>query len=96
MMLRKGLPAYGRERRLRKVGTVADGVIVSVAQGNLIVNGMPQWVIRYAFVDDRGRAHEGVSREMSAEEAHPWQPGDRGRVLFDRQNPSDNAWVGGE
>jgi hypothetical protein len=93
VMLRKGLRGYRRERRLRQIGTPTEGVVVAIAQGDLVVNDAAQWVIRYTFADHRGRVHEGVSREMAADEAGRWQAGDKGRVLFDRENPSDSVWV---
>jgi hypothetical protein len=93
-MLRRGLGAFGRERRLRRVGLPAEGAVVAIAQGDLIINGAPQWVIRYTFVDHRGRTQQGVSPEMPDHEAERWRSGDKGRVLFDRENPSDSMWVG--
>jgi hypothetical protein len=94
LFLRSGLRQRDLERRLRRGGTPADATVVSIAQGKFVVNDAPQWVIRYRFADHRGVAHEGASVEMPASEIERWRPGDVGRVLFNRQNPSENLWLG--
>jgi hypothetical protein len=94
LFLRSGLKQRDLERRLRRDGTPADATVTAVAQGKFIVNDAPQWVIRYRFADHRGVLHEGASVELPASDVERWRPGDVGRVLFNRQNPRENLWLG--
>ncbi|MFZ5877659.1 MAG: DUF3592 domain-containing protein [Nitrospirota bacterium] len=80
--------------RLQREGVSADAIVTSVEPTNFLVNRVPQWVIRYRYVDDRGRTHEGTSEYLSPEEAGEWKEDDVGRVHYDRQQPAQNVWSG--
>ncbi len=92
--LRSGLRRRAMERRLREIGVPASATVVAIAQGNVIVNDAPQFVIRYEFEDHRGARQQGVSAELPWSEVERWRAGDAGRVLFNRENPSESLWVG--
>jgi hypothetical protein len=82
-----------RERGLEREGVLTAAVVTALAPGNIRVNGVPQWKLRYRFSDSQGRTHEG-SRTLSAEEAQHWQPGTTGRVRYDARNPRSHVWIG--
>jgi hypothetical protein len=92
--LRSGLRRRAMERRLREKGVPASATVVAIAQGNVIVNDAPQFVIRYEFEDHRGRRHQGASAELPWSEVERWRAGDVGSVLVNRETPSESLWVG--
>ena len=83
-----------REAVLLEHGMLATATVLDVAPGNVRINGVPQWKLRYRFQDSRGRAHEG-SHALSPDEAQDWQPGRTGNVRYDAQNPRSHLWTGG-
>lgn len=82
-----------REAVLLKHGMLATATVLHVAPGNVRINGVPQWTLRFRFHDSRGRAHEG-SCGLSPDEAQEWQPGRTGKVRYDAQNPRSHVWTG--
>jgi len=80
--------------RLQREGASEDATVTGVGPTNFSVNRAPQWVIRYRYVDSRGRIHTGKSEYLSPEEAQEWKEGDVGHVRYDRQRPAQNVWFG--
>ena len=81
-------------RRLVREGTNVDGSVSAVFPGNLWINNVQQWRIRYSFSDMRGKEHSGESDHMPRQQAEAWKAGDRARILYDRERPDLNFWVG--
>lgn len=73
-------------------GVVAEGTLTSVAESNLRIHSVSQWVITYRYQDYRGRTHEGQSGYLSPEEAATWRVGDTGTIRYDRRRPQDSVW----
>lgn len=86
-----------RSRRVRRElllhGAAATATVTEVMPGNLRINGIPQWRLRYRFRDDRGQSHEGKC-DISFDEAQRWQTGAIGRVRYDKRNARANVWTG--
>jgi Protein of unknown function (DUF3592) len=82
-----------RERELDRSGVSAAATVIDVAPGNLRINGVPQWTLRYRFADARGHSHDGQCA-VSAQEAQGWQTGATGRVRYDSRNPRSHHWTG--
>lgn len=82
-----------REIALELHGTLVSATVLDVAPGNLRINGIPQWKLKYRFSDSRGGRHDG-SCSLSPDEAQAWKPGQAGRVRYDSRNPRSHAWVG--
>jgi hypothetical protein len=80
-------------RELVRSGVIAAGTVIDVGPGNLHINGIPQWVLRYRFQDAQGHAHEGKC-VLSQEVAHSWQPGAVGRIRYDARDPRSRVWTG--
>jgi hypothetical protein len=80
-------------RELMRSGAIAAGTVFDVGPGNLRINGIPQWELRYRFQDAQGRAHEGKCA-VSQEAARSWQPGSVGRIRYDARNPRSQVWTG--
>ena len=83
----------GIRRELMRSGAIAAGTVFDVGPGNLRINGIPQWQLRYRFQDSHGRAHEG-KWVLSQEAARRWQPGSVGRIRYDAHNPRSQVWTG--
>lgn len=83
----------GIRRELMRSGAIAAGTVFDVGPGNLRINGIPQWELRYRFQDSQGRAHEGKCT-LSQEAARGWQPGAVGRIRYDANNPRSQVWTG--
>lgn len=83
----------GIRRELVRSGAIAAGTVIDVGPGNLHINGIPQWVLRYRFQDAQGRAHEGKCA-LSQEVARSWQPGAVGRIRYDARDPRSRVWTG--
>lgn len=81
---------------LLREGARADAEVMEVAPANFRINWMPQWTIRYRYRDLAGKDHDGKTPPLAQEEARRWQPGDRGRVRFERDRPHRSAWIGKE
>lgn len=83
-----------RERRLLREGLTAQGTVlaIEIEPGNVAVNGVRQWRVRYRYDDRFGRAHEGTSGSLSAEEACAVAVGDALTVRFDRHHPEESVW----
>jgi len=82
-----------REAALARHGALVAATVLDVAAGNVRINGVWQWKLRYRFNDAHGRAHEG-SYALSPQEAQGWQPGQTGRVRYDAHNPRSHLWMG--
>jgi hypothetical protein len=82
-----------REHDLEATGVSTEATVIALAQGNLRINGIPQWKLRYRFRDFHGGSHEG-SRTLSAQEAESWQEGATGRVRYDSRRPRSHVWIG--
>jgi hypothetical protein len=88
--------AIRRERLRRwllKAGVRAEAAVVDVGPSNLTINGRRQWRLHYSYRDYRNQAHDGRIY-LDAVEAHRWQPGHRGAVMFDPDRPQRAVWVG--
>lgn len=90
----RGLQVLRRVERLERGGREAEAEVLEVAPGSISVNDVPQYVIRYRYVDHRGKTHAGRSAPMPPEEAEAWQAGDRGTVRYDADRPGASVWVG--
>jgi hypothetical protein len=93
LIVGNALRARGTRRRLLESGAIAAGTVIDIAPGNLRINGIPQWELRYSFRDAHGRTHEG-KRVLAHDEAREWQPGAVGRVRYDSRNPRTQVWTG--
>jgi hypothetical protein len=83
----------GVRRALLESGVTAAATIVDVGLGNLRINGVQQWMLRYRFQDSRGTTHDGKV-QVSPDEAQRWQVGGSGRVRYDSRNPRSHVWTG--
>jgi hypothetical protein len=93
LIVGNALRARGTRRRLLGSGAIAAGTVIDIGPGNLRINGIPQWELRYSFRDAHGRTHEG-KRVLAHDEAREWQPGAVGRVRYDSRNPRTQVWTG--
>jgi hypothetical protein len=86
-----------RMRRVRgallQSGATASATVVDVAAGNLRINGVPQFVLRYRFQDSSGKMHDGKV-QLPPVEAQRWSVGAQGRVRYDSRNPRSHVWTG--
>lgn len=82
-------------RRLLASGVAATAVVVDVSPTTFRINGRPQWRLTYEYRDYASQPHRG-SLHVDADDAASWKPGDAGRVMFDPNRPSSNAWMGRE
>lgn len=82
-----------RERGLEQSGVATEATVFGLAPGNLRINGVPQWKLRYRFRDSEGRSREG-SHTMSAREAQSWREGATGRVRYDPSDSRSHVWIG--
>jgi hypothetical protein len=78
---------------LIRSGALATATVVDVSPGNLRINGVPQWRLRYCFQDSRGKGYEG-SCTLSPVDAESWRQGAEGKVRYDARNPRLHVWVG--
>ena len=90
----KGVSGILRELRLETSGTLTEAVVLEVTPTNASLNGVPQWRIRYRYLDHRGREGIGASNLMAPEEAQAWNPGDKAMARFDPRAPKKSVWVG--
>lgn len=81
-----------RERRLLREGMPAQGTVIAVEPGNLAVNNVRQWRVRYRYQDHVGRPQEGASGLLPPEEARAVGVGDALSVRFDREHPGESVW----
>lgn len=82
-----------RVRRVARSGAIALANVVDVRPGRLLINGIPQWEVRYRFRDASGRTHEGKG-SLSPSDAESLKPGAVRRVRYDARNPRANVWTG--
>jgi hypothetical protein len=82
--------------RLFREGIPVQGTVTAVAQSNVNINRVPQWVIKYTYTDHVGQKREGESDYMSPADADAWHEGDTGAVRFDQAHPEISFWVGRE
>ena len=82
-----------RDAELTRSGVLAAATVVEVGPGNLRINGVPQWKLRYRFRDSLGHSHDGLCT-LSASEAQSWKAGAAGRVRYDSRNPRSHVWIG--
>lgn len=90
----KGLRTVVRELGLQRGGATVSATIIDVGPAEVSFNGVPQWRIRYRYLDSRGKPHVGESSLLSPEEARQWKVGDTGQARFDREAPQHSAWIG--
>lgn len=81
-------------RRILRIGTPAEAVVLAVEQTNLSVNRVRQWRLRYRYRDVVGMEHEGKSGYLSPETASSWSQGDTCQVKYDPRRPEKSAWLG--
>lgn len=89
----KALGIRTREKALRRTGGTAEATVTDIGQGNIRINGIPQWTLRYRFQDPSGAPQTG-SCTLTPTEARDWQPGQTGTVRYDLRRPRMNLWVG--
>jgi hypothetical protein len=82
-----------RVRELERSGVLTTGTVVDVTPGNLRINGVVQWKLRYRFRDAHGHTRDG-SITLPPHEAEAWSAGATGRVRYDGVNPRSNVWIG--
>lgn len=82
-----------RARMLERRGTLTSASVIDVALGNLRINGVPQWTLRYRYRDAQGRTHNGACT-VAPEDAGRWRAGSVGRVRYDPRKPRSHVWVG--
>lgn len=92
-MLYVFIRSYTRISYLIKHGTLADGTVITVAPGSLSINNVKQWRIQYEYPDTRGKVHRAWSEHRPPEEVMHLQPGEKGRVLFNRNKPEVSTWA---
>jgi hypothetical protein len=80
-------------RRVERTGVVTAAIVTEVAPGNVHINGVPQWRLRYRFRDGKGEQREG-SCHLRADQAQRWRAGSEGRVRYDPARPRSNVWIG--
>ena len=90
----KGVKRILLHRRLRREGATTEGTVVDVALSDVSINKVRQLIVRYSYRDNRGKTHEGESGYLSPQEAAEWKTGDRGKVLYDKEQPDQHVWVG--
>jgi hypothetical protein len=81
-----------RERRLLREGLTAQATVLAIAPGNVAVNRVRQWHVRYRYLDHIGRSHEGSSGPLAPDEARAVAVGNALTVRFDRQRPEHSVW----
>jgi hypothetical protein len=91
-----GLWEVQTERHILANGTSVRATVLQPEQTYTRVNGRYLWRVRYQYVDQTGRAHEGSSGLMSNAEALTWRPGDQAFVRYDPARPSSSVWLGHE
>lgn len=93
-VLVRGLARIRSTTRLEREGTVTEGTVLDVGPGQLSINGVPQWAIRYRYQDHMGRTHMASSDSLAPDAAQAWNVGDTGTVRFDRRRPQQSIWIG--
>ncbi len=91
-----GLWELQTEQHLLATGTSVRGTVLQPEQTFTRVNGRYLWRVRYQYVDQAGRTHEGSSSLMSSAEAQVWRPGDQAFVRYDPARPATSIWLGRE
>jgi hypothetical protein len=81
-----------RERRLLREGLTAAGTVLAVEPGNVAINRVRQWHVRYRYQDHVGRPQEGTSGPLPPDEARAVAVGDALTIRFDRQHPEESVW----
>ncbi len=90
------VPAIRRTRleaRLQQDGVRSKGVVTELREGPLRINGVPQWLLQYAFEDFQGRRHVKTF-DLPEEEARQWKVGEVGLVRYDSAKPAEAVWLG--
>ncbi|MGH7324638.1 MAG: DUF3592 domain-containing protein [Candidatus Rokuibacteriota bacterium] len=90
----KGVSGILRELRLQTGGAMAEATVVEVGPADVSFNGVPQWRIRYRYLDHRGRTRSGESGLTAPQEAQEWKVGDKGVARFDTRAPKKSVWIG--
>jgi hypothetical protein len=101
LLARAGWRRAGQWRIVRE-GIETEATVTKVARARLQPTGSRYdfstragtQIIRYAYVDRSGTAHQGKSGYLRFEKATGWKPGDRGAVRFDADNPAASVWMG--
>ncbi len=75
-------------------GLTADATVTAVGPGNLSINDVQQWRIKYSFTDYKGRKVSGRTEHMAPDLASCWHCGEKGKVRYDKQNSQIHMWVG--
>jgi hypothetical protein len=74
----------------------AHATVTAVGPGNVRINRVTQWRVRYRYQDQLGREHEGRSPHLAPEEGEIWTQGDTANIKFDPQRPGKSVWLGKE
>jgi hypothetical protein len=90
----KSVAQIWQASRLRERGMQTEGTVIEVGPGNVSMNGVPQWVVRFKYRDHQGLTHEGESDPLPPEEAQAWQAGDKGSVRYNFRSPRESVWLG--
>ena len=80
--------------RLSREGVHAEARVTEVAQTNMSINKVRQWILRYEYTDFRGETHQAKSDYLPPEEAAEWKPGDSATVRYDQHHPKSNVFLG--
>ncbi len=91
------LVPYFRKRsiykRLAREGISVEAEITGVGPGNLTINKVRQWLVRYSYKDYQGKMHEGKSDHLNPAQAQHWTRGDKTKVKYDKLKPSVSIWL---
>jgi hypothetical protein len=91
-----GLWELQTEQHVLTNGTSTRATVLQPEQTFTRLNGRYLWRVRYRYVDQAGRTHEGTSNLMSIAEATAWRPGDQAFIRYDPARPSSSIWLGRE
>ncbi len=83
-------------RRLRSVGVVTTGTVVTNDAGRLWVAGNLQRRISFHYADGSGGQHTATSGWMPLAQAREWKARETGVVRYDPARPGLAAWYGRE
>jgi uncharacterized protein DUF3592 len=83
----------GMNTRLQREGMTTEAIVTEIRPARMRINGVPQWLVRYQYQDDRGQSRTG-SEHLSPDEGEQWKVGDKATVRYDRKQPNQSLWVG--
>jgi hypothetical protein len=86
--------AAAREARLMQIGVPVTAHVLDVRRSRIEINRQSRWIVEYRYEYPKGRAIEGKSGGLIADDVWGFKPGDAVEIKVDPQKPEDSLFVG--